>query len=556
MKKKVLILGLVASVLATPGCVNDKIDGLQQQIDDLNSKVGELEKSQQEALLNAMAAMEVKMAALSSERDADYEQIMEQMRLMQEEVANNSDAIYYGNLLTDADYEAFATQGATILTGKAVLKSADQYQKIAAAKLVGGDLLISGLAEVDFEMLQTVGGHLSVSAFQDGGKVTFSKLTSVGGDMVIAEGAGLTAVDAPELVLINGGLTSEMNDALTSLTLPSLDQVSDVLVDGYLEDDPTYLHLGVLSALDLGGAHVTDNVAVSYVSGGELVLGTVGGSFECVMTGLTTISSATTMLEGGLVLDRNFAVETVDFESLEKLYGELNISSNDNSYDWEATESTGLSELPAFSALTEIHGSVIINNNGNMTEAIGLNAVTTFVGEKISISTSGPKTLDVISVFNELTEVKASTYGFADVEVFAYASWFKSFSKLERTNDLRLALKAVQLGGGISSVQNTANVRLDGFEALNTVRYLNLDAGDVTEFNALGSLDRFLSYGDYLYLTMPKDENVGLCSMEPIFNKINNGDFEGGNKKATFSFNWANMETQEAITQLLTPCND
>ena len=104
----------------------------------------------------------------------------------------------------------------------------------------------------------------------------------------------------------------------------------------------------------------------------------------------------------------------------------------------------------------------------------------------------------------------------------------------------------------------TGTTKIDGFDAMTACQSLNIYAVNAESFSAFGVLDNFKGFDNtYLSVTMPEDTNVGMCSMEPIFTKIKNGDFDvawNPDRVAKFYQGWSEVDRDTAIDQLLAPC--
>ncbi len=254
---------LVALVALMGSCVGDDIDNLQNQIDDLNEQVDQLE-----ALLAAIADLQASITALQAEVEAgdseladQYASLLNSLTLLEEEVANNASAIFYGNLLTNEDFEAFKTQGATIVTGKVIATSQAHIDALAAIKMVGGNLNISGGTTVSLDALQNVGGSLYVTELmEEGVSVSLPALASVGDAVMVTNNPALTSFMADALVLINAELQTMGNPMLTSLSFMALDQVASIYINEEWIGNPDYTGRGSLVEAKLSSTNVLGDV--------------------------------------------------------------------------------------------------------------------------------------------------------------------------------------------------------------------------------------------------------------------------------------------------------
>ncbi|NMM48329.1 coiled-coil domain-containing protein [Marinigracilibium pacificum] len=549
MKIKLWCL-VLSFILITTGCVKDDLEDLQNQIDDLNTKVDDLEQAQQEALLAAIADLEASLAALNSDLVAD-------LQLLEQEIAENANAVYYGNVITAADYDSLVAQGATIVTGKVVINNDDNIQDLTGIKLIGKNLEINGGTTITMESLQSVGEDLIITGVNTEATLNLSMLSSIGGDFEIVSNTGLTEVITDELVLVSGELFTESNDMLTTLSFAKLDQVDELHINGYWANDPEYLFYGAINYLDLSATNVSNDVLISYVGDVPAIsFGEIGGDFEVEYTKIVEISVAASTIGGDFIIEYNARLMAIEVPNLETIDGELSVSFNDNSIFWNETERSGLTTLPTFETLTFIGGDIQVINNGAITSIESFNNVTEMTGANIDFSNNGSN-IDNISIFNALVSTGASAYSNASINISEKTNWFDGFNMLENALNVRLTIQApTEGGGGIGPFEVGGPVRVDGFASMTDLSTLFLDIKEATEFNAFPSLNNFKNYQEYLRVYMPLDENVGMCTMEPIFTKIKSGDFENwnGTRVAKFYMNWTEMDRDTAIDQLLAPC--
>ena len=176
MRRRLLSLFLLAFIFVFGGCVKDDLSDLQNQIDDLNQKVDDLEEAQQQELLTAITQLQTAITALESTNAEQYTEMLTNLQSIEEEVANNATAIYYGNLLTDADFAALQSQGATIVTGKVVASKAEHYTALGNVKLIGGNFTVQGNVDVDLQMLENVGEDLLIAGITGDVSVAFLRV--------------------------------------------------------------------------------------------------------------------------------------------------------------------------------------------------------------------------------------------------------------------------------------------------------------------------------------------------------------------------------------------
>ncbi|MCV9385230.1 hypothetical protein [Reichenbachiella ulvae] len=561
MRKKLLTVLAMSSIYLLSGCVGDEIDDMQKQIDTLEEKVTDLEASQQEALLAAIAALETSIAELEATGSEQYTALLENLATMEEEIQSNASAIYYGNLLTQEDYDAMTAQGASIVTGKVIASKSAHITALADIKLIGGELVLTVSESASLPMLENVGENLVITGSTGDAAIEFGALTSVGGSFEVIDNAGLATLTADALVLVNDELHTENNSALTSLSFANLDMVEEVYINEYWSEDPRGVGISGISSIDLSYVNVVGDANIMYVGGGSLTLGNIGGGFKSIYNELTSIEITSESIGGDFIVEYNGVLENLLVDGIKTINGNLSVSFNDNGYYWDATEKTGLVTMPAFEALEYVGGDFKIDTNNQLTSMESFNAVTEIQGTNISIS-SNSTGMDLVNVLNALTTTGPNQYSNANIFIFQQTNWFDGFAALTIAADVSITInKPTDGGGGIGigfrTTATTDVAKLEGFDALTEVKTLSINATELTEFNAFGALNNFLNYQTYLSLYMPSDSNVSMCSMEPILAKIKNGDFDvswSTDRKAYFSFNWSEVDRDTAYDQLTAGC--
>ena len=573
MRKKLIPFFFIVLAILMGGCEANDIDSLQEQIDNLTEKVDELESTQQAALLaeiaklkEALAAMESSLTSAIGDGDADllarYQALFSNLELLQEEVESNSASVYYGNLITDADFAAFLAQEATIVTGKVIATSQSHIDAIAAMKMVGGNLTLSGGTTIELAALQNVGGNLYILDISGvDATVKLPLLASVGDNVNIINNTDLVSVEADALMLVNGSLESMENPMLATLSFNSLDQVSEVYVNEAINGTSP----GSLSNINLSSTNVLGDVDIQYISGGTLSLGVIGGNFYLGHTKLIELALGTEIINGDFTFVYNGDLTSIDFSGIKSIQGDVDISNNLTSW-YDYTAPTGLTELPAFEALESIGGDVNVGYNGYLTSLEIFNSVTSFTGTKISFSgngnagggggvssvnnTNGGSGLEYINVFNSLVDGGPSKYTKMDIYVWENTSWFNGFKALIEAKDITLNV----IGITDSETWTNGPTKTEGFDVMTACKTLKMKATDAGEFTAFPALDNFKGYevDHCLELSIPKDSEVGMCSMANILNKIKNGDFDS--KPAVFKQGWQTLDNDIAIDQLLAPC--
>jgi len=203
--------------------------------------------------------------------------------------------------------------------------------------------------------------------------------------------------------------------------------------------------------------------------------------------------------------------------------------------------------------LESIGGDVRVEGNRYLTTLETFNSVTEFTGSQIYVSGNGSNGtgLTYINIFNALEDGGPNTYTKLDISIYENSAWFDGFNKLLEANNINLNVSGVL----DPDTWMNGTVKFEGFALMTACKSLQLYAKNADSFTAFPSLVNFKGFGvaNCMVLEMPDDTNVGMCSMEPIFNKILSGTFNS--KPAIFNYNWSQMDNADAIAQLLAPCN-
>ena len=563
MKKSLLSLLILGLALSLGGCFKDDFEDLQNQIDDLDNKIENLEQAQQQALLEEIAKLQASIVALqaenaalqdsNSELDAQYAAMLAELEALENTVANNANAVYYGDLITDEDFAAVEAQGATVVTGKAVPKTQAHADAMATVRMLGGNIELGASLDLSNLALENVSGDVVISGVNTTEAVVeIPALTSVGGNFLVKSNMGLNEIVVDNLVIIYGQLSLEEIPVLTTISASSLDVVNEIYINNYDANDPNYVGQGQLTNIDLSDANVSGSVDINYIGAvSNLIIGNIGGDFNCNYTGIDTLTISGTMIEGDLSLQYNSSLGTVMAETLSEIGGDLVFYYNDNSWTWPMVI-VGLETMPSFDALTTIGGNVSITYNGALKTLDAFHNVTEVNGNKIEISANGNSSnTRLVNVFSSLVETGGDNSD-ADITINQSTEWFNGFNALDTAKNVYVWVDRIY----DPLTYNYSDVcKVDGFDALAEVNNLTLNAKVVTEFNAFGSLDNFKSTNTYMTIEMPNDTSIGMCSMDPIFTRIKNGDFDTGYfRKAIFNYNWSPMDRDLAIDQLLAPC--
>ncbi|MBS2210755.1 hypothetical protein KEM09_05060 [Carboxylicivirga mesophila] len=519
MKRKLLPFLMMVLVAIMGSCVGDDIDSLQDQINDLDDKVAELEKTQQEALLAEIAKLQATITTLQEAMEAgdsdlasQYDALLNNLTLLEEEVANNKDAVYYGNLITDEDFAAFMAQGATIVTGKIIATSQAHIDALGALKLVGGNLSIFGGTAVELINLQTVSGSLMVEGVnEENASINLPALASIGDELWVSENEGLTSLNVNALILVN---------AYASI-------VSNMM----------------LADLNLGNVNFNDDVFISSGLKGTLTLGQINGTLQLMYTGITNVVVNSTVIGGDLYMSGNGALEAYDMDKITEIKGNLTMESNGV---WGATDT----EFAAFAGLTTIVGNVMISYN-YVPVIESFNAVTSVQGNSIGIYGDS---YSQVSVFNNL--LFDNTRHSIDINV--RTDWFNGFNALSNANILNLTLEGNSKFDEVTGETTITPNKVNGFSSLVDCKGITLKVPDVFEFDAFNVFDNFWSaWGKYCHIYVPLDTDVDLCSMQPVLNKIAAGDF-GTAVEVKFYEGWMELTDPAADiinNRLIDGCN-
>ncbi|PWJ38577.1 coiled-coil domain-containing 22 family protein [Sediminitomix flava] len=548
MKKKIILCTALVASLSFTSCVNEDLENLQNQIDELNEKVVDLEASQEQALLAAIAQMEATIQALSSTNAEQYATLLASYEAIQEEVAQNKNAVYYGSLLTDADYATFTAQGATIVTGKVTASTAEHVSALANVRVVGGNLDLTVFSDVTFENLETVGQHLDLSGSTDESSVSFPMLNSVGGAVYVNANEGLKSISADELVLVSSDLMITENPMMSSISFEKLAQVGGLNIEGEPGSDEDIM--GPLRSFNIGMPNVNGSVSVMYVFGGMLNLGTIDGDLSVEHALFSEITSTTQSLSGLNLY--NQGTSTLSFENLEEIVNNLRIEQAHYEFidpdggfgTWGTQASTsvfseelenGMMEFPTFSSLEYIGGELNISGQGfdQLTTVDAFNKVLYLGGYNNNFQLKNAN-LESVNVFNALEEL-AQWGGIINVSVDA--NWFVGFNNLvnAQNTDIYMTLNPIQpkydIGAGEDGLVYLEGVdyetaKLNAFNNLQSAKTLNLYAMEVTEvsaFSSLTSLNTF-HWSTYLTLTLPMDSDLYSCSLGGLFDMVSNSD--------------------------------
>ncbi|MCG8578423.1 MAG: hypothetical protein MI866_00800, partial [Bacteroidales bacterium] len=446
MKKILLFFTIAVFTITFVGCVGDDIDDLQGQIDDLNNKVDELKETQDAALLAAIADMQAAIAALESNMDADYQDLLTDLTDLNEVVKNNKDAIFYGNLITDEEYDAFVAQGAEIVTGKVIVSKEDQVAKLANLIMVGDFLQIEGGMNVTIPMLETVASDVLINEVsEEGAVIELTKLASIGGELEIVYNNALTSVSAPALVMVYETLSMMDNPMLANVSMPALDVVGELDVNGGFQ---------MYNAFDLSA---TDVIKDAFVYGilelPEVALGVVGGNITFAdFEGVAGLSVANESITGDLTIEGMNGMEYINMPNLKKVEkdgwngGNISVNSlyppSDNNggggifFSADQLKATSSADLLGWTNNIEVvEGNITLLGN-KLTSVDAFNNVTTVDG---SINFSGAGNLSSFYAFDAVTEVNG------DITISVNADVVDGFNSLVNHNSGKIMMDANQI---------------------------------------------------------------------------------------------------------------
>ncbi len=226
MIQKIFKIMIIAVILSLGSCAtNGDLDDLQNQLEDLEGQVGDLEgdlskleAEQQAALAAQIATLLAQITDLQEDTQnlssdyaglsSDYDALLESLSNTQDEIAAGA-KVHYGSVITDEDYASLVSSEATIVTGSVVVSSDANIASLANVALIGGDLVVNGASAVNIPMLETVSGNVTIEGVSStDAMVSLPLLKSVGLDFTVSNNTGLVSVETPELLLINGNLST------------------------------------------------------------------------------------------------------------------------------------------------------------------------------------------------------------------------------------------------------------------------------------------------------------------------------------------------------------
>ncbi len=568
MKSKIIRFFVIAGFLTATvtSCYKDDFNELQKQVDELEQKVADNAASIQDQI-NAIAALQQQDANLSQEIQA----VVDDLQQVSEDVETNANTVFYGNLVTDEEYDAYVAQGADVVTGKVVISNADQAAIVSNCRWVGQELItkvgsVSGV--------QNVGGDLIVESTDS--IINLEGLLSVGGDFEIPLNESLQSVTLNDLVVLAGELRLNEGDlALTSVSFENLQVVGSINMNnasGLVSGGG-----GPLNDINFNSANVAHNVTLHFIgtsADAELSLGEVGENIIIDGCGIGTINFSASMLNGNLTITNNITKE-INFGSVTEIAGDVIVSGNSASsggggpvYAAQATSLIGLETLD-FGSLTTIGGYVYLEDNdlladvfnnvqtvyGDVTYIVGNPEISVIAFENLTTIEAGSIYLKgemfKFTGFNMLTSLKAGksiklgdTYLYNDntkrmYEAFLVKSGdqdafnaFNSLETLEGTVSISTYFTGYYTENGYVDMANSFT-KLTYLKKLNVYLFQKYGSDLVNAFPALTTLEDFYVYGEekYSYSTQSlskvecnADFSSSFASLETIeksFNTVN-----------------------------------
>lgn len=549
MKKKFIIAAFLMGGLLT-GCNSDEIDNLQSQVEELTQKLNDSEQAQQDELTAQIAALQEVISSLEGELDGKDTSLQEALEALQEAVEGNKEnigAIHFGNVASEAEYDALVASGASIVTGKVVVTDASHAGKLANVTFVGGDLELA-VAEEITASLNVTGDIVLLDGFE--GALTLSGLKTVSGGLKIMT-PDVTAVQADQLMSMVGEFRVEGKDfGLTDISFASLSSLGSL----YLDYNATSSGGGI--GIGGGDAEIALNLNEATIHGdaefhkffGTLTLGMVEGNLT-IMNFQGPAINLNGNLSGDLTVERfdpqndNDASDN-DYSSqpyvLEGAVGEFvlggtltriegDILIRNNAIRGDRDAETGI-HMPKgltginLDALTYIGGSLQVHNNGALEELDAFNAVTEVAGYYIEFKNNGVfnartyetsddyfinNGLTSLSVLNALTTVSIS--GRFTIE--EKADVLSVGNALPLANYVTLKIKATD--------HTDASSLIESFQLLETSNNtLEIDVTELPEGATFSSFNAYSHIKDYKQLKVYASSSSNLCSMNTFFDKI------------------------------------
>jgi hypothetical protein len=388
-----------------------------------------------------------------------------------------------GDLRVDAGFDAAAFCAEAGHVAGSVTISVDTVGPLETCLCgIGGDLVVApGAVEVSLLAVAEVGGTVRVEG-SDAARVVLPALGAIGGDLRVAENAGLAELQLPALQTVVGAVEIRSNAVLPLLGLPMLDRAASLLVT----DNPAVQAVSInrLDAVD-GDLSVARNAVLDAWVGTEL-LRTVGGTLEvCDNDGLTGLDTFTRLeaVDGDLRVEDNDGLRSIDgFYALLTVGGTLSVHANPRLEDVRGfpvldsagalvITDSGLEVLTAFEVLTTVHGDLVLTGNDGLLRLSAFDALTVLDGD---LDLRDNDVLGSITGLNDLQTVGGDLWisgdrlvRIAGLERLSSVTGEFTLATLPRLREAPGLVELARVGG--LRLQQTALVDLDDLRRLREV---------------------------------------------------------------------------------------
>lgn len=473
--KKYLTLLLAIVVFA---CNNDEIDDLKKRVDDLDTKIAE----QQAALDAAVADLKSQITTINTDLTSQNESlngIVADLNQLQDDLTSEATKVYWGNLVSDADFTEFTDGGYRVVSGYVAVSSNSHLTALSELEVVGGFVEIKNVSDaIELAQLQIVGSGVEITKTTST-SANFPLLASTGADVDVYDNVNLASVSMPELAYVDDELYIENYNygTNTSSALASID----------------------MSKL----AAVNNDITVIYFNGTDI-------SFpELIYVGRN------------LIIEQNSKMETINFDKLETIDGSL-------MFNYNATgggvgigfggDATGFTSFDDFNALTSVKGNVELYGNNAMESLIGFSALET-TG---NITVSSANALYVFDAFNAVTkanDIRLTGMGKSDGTTYT----INGFNTIDT------------LDGALTITSNKSMAAINAFENLvfiNNVLDISSNDQHLLDINGFNKLE----WVQGINIQWNLDQNTGATGLEDIsgFNALKEVSWQG----ITIANNW------------------
>ena len=526
--RKLVSLFMAMTVLVMTSCQDETdLTPLEDRIDQLEADLAALESEQQAALDQQLIDLMEMIEALEGDNAA----LLTQLAELEGVVASNAEAIYFGNIITDEDYEMLKSNSdIKVVAGGLTVSSTEQLAAIAELEMIGGDIRIEIAGSYP---LLSIGGDMIIESADVAEAVEFTNLASVGGDITVDMDASLTSFNADELKVIGGDFEFE-NINVTTISMAALDLVAGdfSISNNDWSLDPSLMGIGqALTTLSISETDVAGDVILNYLPAGSIQFGELGGSFTLNQSATTKFGFANQALPGDLKIQFNVGGDVeLAAPNLTSVEGDFYFYGNVlTSYSFPPVVYGSITSITGTEGIEYIGGNVTIDGNGNMADIQMLNTVTKVGGSKIKIGKNGDM-LGTVEVLNALVKME-NRYGTVELSNIR-ALAIKSFNSLDSVYNLTIQ----GVTGQVQDYANINSVKINSFDKLRVVSSnLKIDAqygyvGDIT-FPALSDETEADVKIGRLYFWAENDTQA-LCGMVPVMNRWKDADY--GNSWAYF----------------------